>query len=188
MEINEKLDIFFRAAIATAEEQSGELLENDKRAYLEELEDYEKTKQDGQQTRERVAEEKVKKEVNRAISEQIVALKKEYHKAQEERKEELFSIVERKLSDYRKTDDYRRFLEEKIKEALVFAKGAEMILYIDPADSELKESLEQETGCVITVSREIFGGGIRAVIRSKNVLIDESFAGRLKVEKESYSF
>lgn len=188
MEINEKIEIFFEAAIATANKQSEEILEEQKKTYQETLKKYEKSKLAGQNTRIRIAEAKVVKDVNRTVSEQAVLLKKEYHDCAKEKKEELFSIVEKKLADYQKTEDYRKLLAEMINKAKKFANGAAMTIYINPTDSEIKEALEQECGCELTISKEDFMGGIRAVIREKNVLIEESFANRVKQEKETYSF
>ena len=46
MEINEKLDIFFEAAIAAANKQSEEILEEQKHTYQQAMEEYEKSKQE----------------------------------------------------------------------------------------------------------------------------------------------
>lgn len=188
MEINEKLDIFYRAAIDAANEQSSALLNKYRARYEKKLADYQQEKEKEKQTRERIAQEQVRKEVNRALSEELLELKKEYHKKQEEKKEELFALVEQKLIQYRKTEKYELLLKEKISRAISFANGEEMRVYIDPADEHLKQKLEEKCGCDISVSAYSFGGGIRAVIPTKNVLIDESFDSKLAAEKEQYSF
>lgn len=188
MEINEKLEIFLEAVIDAANKQSGEILNEQKKAYQDTLVEYEKGKQDGMLARKRISEAKIRKEINRAISEQEILLKKQYHQKEEEKTEELFSMVRQKLIEYQKTDEYEQLLVQKILRAKEFAAGEEMTVYIDPADSQRRETLEQKTGCAVTVGREQFMGGIRAVIRSKNVLIDESFAGKLAQERKLYSF
>lgn len=188
MEINEKLDIFFRAAIEAANNQSEEILEEHQRIYQNSLAEYEKKVQAKQKIRERMGAEQVEKKVNRTVSEQVVLLKKEYNDKQQALKEELFALVEDKLRNYQKTNDYRIFLADKIKRAKAFAGEAEITIYLNPSDAALQKELEQETGCVLSISEQDFGGGIRAVIRSKNVLIDESFTSKLMEEKEAYSF
>lgn len=188
MEINEKLDIFYRAAIDAANEQSTAMLDQYRAGYEEKLATYRQEKQKEQQTRERIAQERVRKEVNRALSEETVLLKKEFHKAQEEKKEELFALVEQKLADYRSTEAYGTLLEQKTTQAIRFANGEELRIYIDPADAHLQQELEKECGCQILVSAYPFGGGIRAVIPAKNVLIDESFDSKLAAEREKFSF
>lgn len=188
MEISEKLGIFFDAVIEAANKQSSEILEEQKQTYQGALAEYEKGKQDSLSTRTHIAEAQIRKEINRTVSEQEILLKKEYHDKEEKMKEELFSLVEEKLLAYQKTKEYQQLLAQKIVKAKQFAAGEAMTVYIDPTDSALKEVLEQETGCEITISREDFWGGMRAVIRSKNVLIDESFVSRVTQEKELYSF
>lgn len=188
MEINEKLDIFYRAAIDAANEQSAAMLDKYRARYEKNLAEYQQEKQKEQQTRERIAQERVRKEVNRALSEEMLQLKKEYHKAQEERKEELFVLVEQKITDYRATDAYEVLLEQKIARAVQFANGEDMRVYIDPADARLEQELTEKCGCKISLSAYSFGGGIRAVIPAKNVLIDESFDSKLAAEREQFSF
>lgn len=186
MEINEKLDTFFHAAIEAANEQSAQILGEQKAACDESLAEYERQKQKEQQTRLRIAEEKVRKNVNRTLSEQVLALKKEYHREKEREKEALFALVEEKLAAFRSTEGYQDYLVKKIMAAKDFAGGEDLTVYLDPFDGGWKESLEQKTGCTLTVSREEFSGGIRAVIRSKNVLIDDSFARKISEEKEGF--
>lgn len=187
MEINEKLNIFYDAAIAAAKGQSEKILEADRQYYQEALEEYEKSRQGGQQEQERSTEEKVRKEVNRTVSEQMMLQKKEYHKERQLRKDELFSMVEEKLTAYQKTEAYRELLISKIKSAQALANGASISIYIDPSDSWQKQELENRTGSVLHISQEPFRGGIRAVIREKNILVDETFAVRYKAEWDSYS-
>ncbi len=184
MEISEKLDIFYRATIEAANGQSEAIQEEYRTAYRELLSKYEQKKQEGWQNRSRIEEEKIRKEVNRAVSAQIMEMKKEYHAKQEQRRDEVFALVEEKLAAYRRTEAYREFLKGKILGAKEFAAGSELTVYLDPADQPLRDGLERETGCSLTMSDENFGGGIRAVLHAKNILMDESFAGRLAEERE----
>lgn len=194
MEINEKLDIFFQAAIDAAREQSEAIQEEYRNAYEDALVAYEKEKQDSLALRERTQEEKIRKEINRAMSEKLMQLKRDYHDMENWRKEELFSLVQEKISVYRKTEAYRKHLANMIHRAKDFAAGEEIKIYLDPADAPFLAELntEPETewkknrkkGCTLLISEEAFGGGIRAVISGKNLLLDESFGRRLDEERE----
>lgn len=188
MEINEKLDIFYRSAIEAANGQSEMILQEYQTAYQDNLAEYERIRQAEQQTGERIAQERVRKEVNRAVSGEIVRLKKEYHGKREEKKEELFALVEEKLAAYRKSDAYPAYLKRKINEAAAFAEGKEVVVYLDPEDAGIAGFLAKETGCSVSISETSFGGGIRAIIPKKNVLMDESFSCKLTEEKEKFSF
>lgn len=188
MEINEKLDIFYRAAIDAANEQGERMLKEQAAVYQRSLAEYEKERQAGSQMRVRIAKERVKKEVNRQVSGEMMQLKGEYHQKQEEKKTELFALVEEKLKAYRGSEEYRTLLKEKLNKALEFARGEAITVYLDPEDEPLKAELEMESGCELAVSDIPFGGGIRVMIPSRNVMMDESFAGRLAEEREKFSF
>ena len=140
-----------------------------------------------QETSERIAEAKIQKEWNRKVSEQAMLQKKRYHEIAEQKKKILFAEAEEKLKEYQKTEEYKEYLTEKILEAKKFARKEQVIIYLNPTDEEWKVELEQKTGCELTISHLDFEGGIRAVIRSKNVLIDESFSTRLEQVREEYS-
>ena len=86
-----------------------------------------------------------------------------------------------------KTPAYLDLLKEQIQYALDYAKGEEMELYINESDTDKKNSLEQMFNCSIQISNTDFMGGIRAVIRNRNVLIDNSFATKLAEERESFT-
>lgn len=203
MEINEKLDIFYRAAIDAANEQSESMLGSYKTVYEEALAEYRSQKEAAWKTRERIAQERVRKEVNRSISEELLQVKREYHDKQEVHKEELFARVVEKLAEYRNSKEYADLISRKVKEAQEFAGNEAFTVYLDPKDVALKAMLEAQVnaenaaeqgadagkeGCQIEVSDTSFGGGIRVVIPGKHVLMDESFDRKLMEEKEKFSF
>ena len=73
---------------------------------------------------------------------------------------------------------------QQIQEACDFAGEDALVVYLDPADQELAARF----GFAPVVSKEAFMGGMRAVIRSKNILIDNSFATLLREAKEEFVF
>lgn len=188
MEINKKLDIFYEAAIAAAERQSSDILEEQKKLCRESLEEYGKSRQAAEELGGRIAADKIKKEINRSISEQTFRYKKAYQDRRDQKKKELFDRVEEKLEAYRGTEGYEDFLVRQIEKAKRFAGESAMTVYISPSDSARRARLAERTGQEVAVSDEEFFGGTRAVIPSKNILIDESFAGRLAHEKEREVF
>lgn len=203
MEINEKLDIFYRAAIDAANEQSKSMLGDYKAVYEEALTEYRNQKEAAWKTRERIAQERVRKEVNRAVSEELLQIKKEYHDKQEVHKEELFTRVAEKLAEYRNSEEYIALILHKVKEAQAFAGKEAFTVYLDPKDAGLKDKVVAEVNghntdgqnadgqnavCQIEMSDTSFGGGIRVVIPGKHVLMDESFDSKLLEEKEKFSF
>lgn len=188
MQINEKLNVFRQSAIEVAQKESKAELEEYEKNYSQELEQFRKNKQQEIENAFQMEEIKIRREMNRKVSAEITRQKRILDECQQQKKQKLFEIIEQKLVEYQKTEDYEKYLIAKIKKAIDFARKEEIIIYINPTDEDKKQSLEQKTGAVLTVSNVDFGGGIRAVIHSKNILIDESFATRLEQEKNSYAF
>ena len=56
------------------------------------------------------------------------------------------------------------------------------------ADELLKDYLEEYTGLKLTVSKENFIGGVRAIISGRNILIDYSFKGSLDTARRKFLF
>ena len=61
-----------------------------------------------------------------------------------------------------------------------------MTIYINPSDENRRSGLEDASRVQLTVSSEDFIGGIRAVIRERNILIDNSFKTQLRNEYDSF--
>ena len=188
MELTEKLNSFYTSAIEVANKRSSDEIEEFQASMDQQLLEYKKRKQAEAELRCHVEEEKQKREMNRLVSEAAIRQKRRLNQVQQAKKEALFRRVAEKLAEFQKTKDYDDYLRFKIRIAMEFARGEELIVYLNPTDAGKKETLEQETGCALTVSCEDFGGGIRAVVHARNVLIDESFRTKLQKERESYTF
>lgn len=188
MQIKEKLEVFRQSAIEVAQQESRTELEEYEKNCRRELEQFKKNKEQEMEHAFQMEEIKIHRKMNRKISEEISRQKRILDECQQQKKEKLFELVEQKLLEYQRTEAYDQYLEVQIKRAAEFAKTEEITIYINPTDVEKKEKLEQKTGVKLTVSQRDFGGGIRAVIHAKNILIDESFLTRLEQERNSYNF
>lgn len=188
MEINEKLNIFHQSAIEVANQQSAEILREHTATMKRLFDEYKRNKQEEYESMYQIEKAKLKREQNRRISEAHTEQKRQLSLHQQARREALFVVVERKIKEFCQTAEYERFLEVKIKQAKCFAGEAETEIYLCPQDADKKQMLEQRTGCSLRVSETDFGGGIRAVVRARNVLIDESFETKLKEEIATYTF
>jgi vacuolar-type H+-ATPase subunit E/Vma4 len=86
------------------------------------------------------------------------------------------------------TPAYNQLLIHQINAAKMFAKDQKITIYIDPADSSRRSSLEVATNTLLTVSEYSFIGGTRAIIADKNILIDNSFETKLAEAKVNFLF
>lgn len=131
---------------------------------------------------------RAKQDLNKALAKSQLDFKRKQGVCQTQLKNKLFKRVLALTDDYMKTTAYDDFLIKHIKNALTFAQGADMTIYINPSDAAKKSALEQNTDAVLTVSKEDFLGGIRAVIHDKHILIDNSFSSLLEEEYEKFLF
>lgn len=188
MTLDEKLKNFYDLSIAEAEkEQQKEL--DDYQAQLDRTFEEHKTVRE-KQAEDEIRDEKTKvdRELNHQLSMREIEIRQELAQKQEALKADLFARVHEKLAALKGTERYTDFMARKISEAKAFAGDEEMTVYIDPSDEAMKDALEKKTGVPLTLSREAFDGGVRAVIRSRNVLIDNSFKTLEADQFDSWSF
>lgn len=188
MNIEEKLKHFESSSIEAAEQQSHAMLSEHEAALEKIFQDHKEKKLRQASLQIKTESERLQRIKNRELSNEQLLLKKNLNKRQNELKEMLFVEVRNLLSDFMNTREYDTLLIQEIKEARDFAKDAEIIIYIDPADSSRLQGLEVATNTKLSVSDYSFSGGIRAVIPSKNVLIDNSFETKLAELKEEFYF
>lgn len=129
-----------------------------------------------------------KQELNKAMAKSQLDLKRQQGKCHTQLKNKLFNRVLELVEEYMKTPAYDELLVKHINNALAFAQGADMTIYLNPSDAERKEVLEQRTNTPLTISKEDFLGGIRAVIHDRHILIDNSFSSSLQEEYDTFLF
>jgi len=188
MTIEEKLKHFLDASVETANMRSVKTIEEYQKGLDSVFDTYKEDVLRKQALQIKFSEENLRKEKNTELSKRQMEIRRAVGEKQEELKQNLFHEVEEKLENYRKTDAYDHYLEEWIKRAQYYADKEEMQIYIDPEDQGKIPDLEKETGAKLTVSEYGFQGGMRAVIRSKNILIDQSFETKLNEIKRDFSF
>ena len=126
--------------------------------------------------------------LNQAAAKSQLEIKRRQGKVQQELKDKIFEEVMGLVNDYMKTEAYGDFLVKCIRQAVDFAGQDPVTIYINPSDEAKRPDLENATGAHLTVSAEDFIGGVRAVIRSRNILIDNSFRTQLRNEYDRFIF
>lgn len=188
MNIQDKLIHFQKNAMESARLQSNSMIDE----YTEGLE---KIYQEFRAEKDRQAQLQIQSETdrltsesNKTLHEQQLAIRRELTDHINDLKQQLFSEVSNLLEEFMNTPAYEDWLVDHIKKAKKFARDEEIIIYIDPNDEKRLFSLEERTYAHLTVSQYSFFGGMRAVIPSKHILIDDSFETKLKEEKENFTF
>lgn len=186
MTLEEKIAHIRSVSMEEARTEGNSIISSYKEALEKVLEDHKREAQHQAQTRIKAETTNARLQRNQAMAKAQLDLKREQSKVQQELKDKIFDEVHQLIAAYRKTPEYDRFLADCIKNALDFAGREEMTIYIDPSDQEKKSALEKETGVLLTISAEDFIGGVRSVIRSRNILIDHSFKTALQNEYDQF--
>ena len=184
----DKLRNFYDLSIESASRQSEQIIA-DCRATLEaEFEAHRSEKEKIVSDRMKSETTALSRELKRDLSDRQNRIRQNLAKRQREVKEEIFANVADKLSAFRKTPEYHTWLFRKVRAALAFAGKEEVTIYVDPADETYTDEINAVCGVQPVISNVAFGGGIRAVIRSRNILIDNSFATLMAEAKENFTF
>lgn len=186
MNINEKLEYFDQSVIDNATSQAMAIVEEYRSSLQKVLEERKSTFLNKAEHTYRMEADLILREKNHKLSQEAMEFRRKITEKSSEITEQIFSEVEKKLKDFMKTPAYEDFLCQKIKKVNELAQGHVVIIYINPTDEALKESLEKRCGYTLTISNRDFIGGIRAVIASRKILIDESFITKLSEEKEAF--
>lgn len=132
--------------------------------------------------------EAVKRKGNQKLAHEHLVNKRAISRKDTELRDKLFKEVAELVEEYKKTPEYIEVIKKQIIEAKAFAKNDDIIIYLDPADASKKHDLEDQTKCFLTMSEYSFGGGMRAVIPARNILIDNSMDSRIAEVRNEFQF
>lgn len=191
MKTEEKLQHFYDLSIASAQDDAQKLIEKQQSGLDQAYNEHVAMKNRQADAELKAESDKLKRDFNKEVSAEHLLIKRQISEIQTDLKDKLFLEITEKLNAFKKTQEYQDMLYSQITQAVEFAAGDEMVIYIDPTDEHLLVSLAgrlKDAQINPVLSKESFLGGIRAVIRSKNILIDNSFSTLLGDEKEKFTF
>ena len=188
MTIEEKLENFSKLCEDNAQKSAYKILAD----YELSLENaYNEHKVDANRQHEmaiRSAKDKIHNDQNKELSYCHIKYRKMASDLQKSLKHDLFNLVRDKLNEYKKSDEYVSLLMRYIDNAYNIASGEDIDIYIDPSDSALLDKLSSHAHTDIKINDVSFGGGIRAIVPNKNILIDNSFETKLYELSQSFRF
>ena len=188
MTLEEKISHLQSAAVEEARAQGNAIIKQHEEALQSVFEQHRAEAVRQSETRLKAEATNARQQLNMAASKAQLELKRDLSRTQGELKNKLFDEVLRLVDGYMKTDDYKRLLIAYIESAARYANGETMTLYLNPSDEDKMAYLQEHTGMTLTVSKEDFIGGIRAVIPGRNILIDHAFKGAIDNEYHKFSF
>lgn len=188
MTTEEKIKYFSDVTIENASNNSAQIIDDYTASLNKIFEDHKVDATRQAKLQITLGKAQLEKDKNKDLSKEQLLLKKELNKKQDHLKEKLFIEVGYLLEEYMSSRSYQELLVEQINAAKEFAKDTDITIYIDDADSNKLASLITATNTQIHLSEHGFMGGTKAVIHSKNILIDNSFETKLKEAKDSFAF
>jgi len=188
MTTEEKLQHFLDVSIERATQKSSTMINDYTEALNQIFEQHKKDAIRKADLQVKLGADSLEHDKNKELLKEQMRIKKETSLLQEELEEKLFAEVKNLLEQYMTTEEYQTLLIQQIKEAKKFAGKEKIVIYIDPADSLKLLDLESATNAELTISEYSFIGGTRAIIHSKNILIDNSFETKLNELKEAFTF
>lgn len=185
MTTEEKLVHFQEDALLTARARSAKELD----AYSENLNnlyaEHVKTARLQAENHLRLTKETLLREHNRQLSKKQLETKRHLTLTKDAITEELFTRVDDMIKTYKKNAAYLDALQKSIDEAKATAANEELVIYLDKSDEALLPELIKRSGLNIQITTDNIVGGIMALIPKKNILIDLSFASRLKEARDN---
>lgn len=188
MTIDEKLQHFFEVSEEEARLEASQAIEEHQKTLAKMLREHKQARRQSAEAEIKAETESARREVNKALSTEQLTIKRDWTRKQNELKEKLFAEVKEHLEQFIATPGYEDYLCKKIREAMDFAGEDELLIYLSPADSPRVSVLSERTGFPLKVADESFIGGIRAMIPSKNILIDNSFLESFSSLRKDFKF
>lgn len=128
----------------------------------------------------KLKEESLIRQKNAEIAKKQMEIREQTGKLQRELTQKLYSEVKGKLERYMGTRAYGQYLIDQVRSIKRYAGEDEVVIYIDPADVGKQNTVSAAVNTTVNVSAYSFGGGLRAVITKRGILIDQSFDTKLK--------
>ncbi|KAA9218221.1 MULTISPECIES: DNA recombination RmuC family protein [Aerococcus] len=186
MKLEEKM-AYFKDQVT---QQSQAEIDQQINQYRQTLEDdYQKFQEQTDETfAHRLVNEKeaLRKENNKAISQIQINQQRELFLTEENMKLTLFQTFTKQIESYQESEAYIEQLKKMLKNIQAYAGREKYDLYIDENDSHLRSQLESYASHPIIISDRPFMGGIRAVLRERQILVDYSFLTFLDRLKENF--
>lgn len=135
------------------------------------------------------AKKDMRKELNKNISQSQIHLQRDLYLQEEKLKKTLFAEFNDAIQNYMQTDEYRNQLVVMINNLKDYAEKnrEELVVYINHSDQGMSETLFEETNANIQISDREFLGGVRGVLKDRQVLIDYSFSTLLANVEDSFT-
>jgi vacuolar-type H+-ATPase subunit E/Vma4 len=186
--LEDKIEVIRKASMEEARKDGNKIIQEHKQGIDQIYEDHKEVALRQSNLSIKTKENDARQQLNQAIAVIQTKLKREEGKCQTKLKQQLFRQIKEQLDDFMKTSSYDELLIAYIEKVKNFAGKESFQILISPKDKDKVKLLEAKTNTIIQISEEDFIGGIRAVLKDRQILIDNSFSSALTKEYESFQF
>lgn len=180
MTIDEKLQHFMDVTTEKVNAENAEQLEAYQKGLEKVFQDFREDAIRKASLSLKLKEERLTRQKNTEVAKKQIEIREQTGSLQRELTRKLYSEVKGKLERYMGTRAYGQYLIDQARSIKRYAGEAEVVIYIDPADVGKQNTVSAAANTTVNVSAYSFGGGIRAVIPKRGILIDQSFDTKLK--------
>lgn len=188
MTTEEKLQHFLSFCMEDSRARSQKMLDDYMDALEKTLDEHKKEAVHRADMQLQIEKDRIKRDINKQLAVEELKIRRELSQKHEELKDMLFVELRNELAAFMETNEYQLLLERQVKHAKELAGEEELLIYIDPVDADKIPRLSMHNSVTIKPSEYSFGGGTRAVIPSKNILIDNSFDTKVEEAKHHFTF
>ena len=188
MTLEEKLTYMQTVSMEQARAEGNAIIDAHREALEKIFSDHKSEMMRQAETRIKAETTNAKRTVSQALAKSQLEIKRSQGKVQQELKDKVFEEAMQLVNDYMKTKAYDDFLLSVSERQSGLQAMTRSLFILNPSDEKKRTELEKETGAKLTVSAEDFIGGVRAVIRSRNILMDHSFKTQIQDEYDKFLF
>lgn len=186
MKLQEKLAYFEEQVTAQSQAERQEALDQYEATLQNDLKQYEQQVDANFEKRLLTEKEAARKATNKELSRIQISQQHELYVHEEAMKNALFQQFEANIQAYKQTPAYLDQLKAMLKTIQDFAGDEIYDIYLDKSDAELKDQLEAISHHPVTFSDRDFLGGLRGVLRERQILMDFSFSTLYDRLKENF--
>lgn len=187
MTTEEKIRYFMDSSIEDTSAKSDRILSQYKQSLDEEFERYKISAAKEGEFLKKSKINSAKQQLRKAFAKEQMEIKRKITDKQNQIKANIFASVSAKIEEYRKIPEYVESLKNQINKISSDFAESDIVFYISTEDASLIDELKESTNVNITISEVSFTGGIKAVIPSRNMLIDLSFKTKLMEADEQFT-
>lgn len=186
--VNEKLKSFTDMALREAYRRKKELIEHTRERTEEQFRQKEIELLENAYHSIQTGTRQNRRELNEEVSRALVEGKKKLFDKRKRIIGDVLKTVDRKLAEYRKSEDYERDMLIQMKKCIEILEDVKYILEADPEEMKTMSEIAEKAGIVFetgTPENEMRGGFI-LYAANKNMRIDCSFATRKAEARENF--